>query len=120
MDQFNLDLIFQETNLSYGAYTHGSDDYGVVTTDAPSQHHGGVAVFYRSFPQFLVKSIQEFGPNIVCFQLGMGELRWYIVGCYIIPDDTSTIEIVVVALGERPQGSKLFVAGYFNSRLVIL
>ena len=37
--------IFQETKLTEGIYPHGSAGYSVVATDAPSQHHGGVAVF---------------------------------------------------------------------------
>ena len=55
MAQTNLFLsIIQEINLADGAYTHGLDDYGEVATNAPSQHHGGVAVFYQASPRFLV------------------------------------------------------------------
>ena len=43
--------------------------------------------------------------------------RWYIVGCYLAPDDTLTIEIVISAIKEIPMGAKLLVAGYFNSNL---
>ena len=52
---------------------------------------------------------QKFGPNSVVFQLATGERRWYIVGCYLAPDNTSKIESVVVALKEQPQGNKLLV-----------
>ena len=39
------------------------------------------------------------------------------MGCYLAPDDTSTIEIVVVALKERPRDAELLVVGYFNVNL---
>ena len=39
------------------------------------------------------------------------------MGCYLAPDDTSTIESVVAALKEQPRGAKLLVAGDFNAKL---
>ena len=46
VSQANMDLgIFQETKVTDGIYTRGLAGYSVVATDAPTQHHGGVAVF---------------------------------------------------------------------------
>ena len=39
------------------------------------------------------------------------------MGCYIAPDETSTIESVVSALKERPRGAKLLLPGDFNVKL---
>ena len=36
------------------------------------------------------------------------------MGCYIIPDDTLTIEDVVAAISKRPRKAELLVAGNFN------
>ena len=47
-----------------------------------------------------------------------GESRWYIFVYYLAPDDTSTIDSVIAALKERPQGTKLLVAGDFNAKLL--
>ena len=74
-------------------------------------------MFHWLAPHFSVDAVQQFGPNIVGFQLATEERRWYIVGCYLAPDDTSTIESVVAALKERPRGAKLLVVGYFNVNL---
>ena len=74
-------------------------------------------MFHRPAPHFAVEAVQQFGPNIVGFQLATGERRWYIVGCYIAPNDTSTIESVVAALKERPRGAELLVEGDFNFSL---
>ena len=58
MHQANMDLgIFQETNCIDGIYTRESAKYHVVATDAPSQHRGGVALFYRPSPLFEVESV---------------------------------------------------------------
>ena len=40
-----------------------------------------------------------------------GEQQWYIIGCYIAPDNTLTIESVVTALKEHPRGLALLVVG---------
>ena len=46
-----------------------------------------------------------------------GWRRWYIIGCYLAPDDARTIERVVTALGDQPRGTALIVAGDFNTDL---
>ena len=87
--QANTDLgIFQETKCTDGIHTRASAGYSVVATDALSRHRGGVAVFYRPSPHFVVEAVRQFGPNIVGFQLATGARRWYIIGCYLAPDDT--------------------------------
>ena len=71
--QANMDLgIFQETNFADGIHTRASAGYSVVTTDAPSQHRGRVAIFYRPSPHFAVEAVQQFGTNVVGFQLATG------------------------------------------------
>ena len=118
MSQANMDLgIFQETKVTYIIYTCGSAGYSIVATDVPSRHRGGVAVFHRTAPHFAVEAVQQFGPNVVGFQLATGERRWYIVGCHLAPDGTSTIESVVAVLKERPRGAELLVTGDFNVNL---
>ena len=54
---------------------------------------------------FAMEAVQEFGPNVIGFQLATGARRWYIVGCYLTPDDTSTMERVVEALQSQPRGA---------------
>ena len=73
MSQANMDLgIFQETKLTDGIYTHRSAGYSVVATDAPSRHRGGVAVLHQPAPHFAVEAVQQFGPNVIGFQLVTG------------------------------------------------
>ena len=101
-----MDLgIFQYTMLTGRVYTCGSAGYSVVAKDSLSQHRGGVAVFYRPSLPYAVESIQQFRPNIVVFSLVTGERQWYIIGCYLTPDKTSTMDSVAVVLKECPRGS---------------
>ena len=79
-----------------------------------------MAVFHRPAPNFAVEAVHQFESNVAGFQLAIGERQWYIVGCYLAPDDTLTIESVVAALKERPRGAKLLVAGDFNVNLADL
>ena len=72
--------------------------YIIIDTDTPIQHRDQVAVFCRPAPHFVVEAIQKFGPNVVGFQLEMGERQWYIVGCYLDPNNNLTIESAVDAL----------------------
>ena len=118
VSQANMDMgILQETKLPDGIYTRGSAGYSVLATDAPSRHRGGVAIFYRPAPHFAVEAVRKFRPNVISFQLATGARRCYIVGCYLAPDDTLTIERVVEALRELPKGAELLVAGDLNANL---
>ena len=68
MSQANMDLgIFQETKCTDGIYTCESAGYCVFATDAPSQHRGGVTLFYRPSPLFEVEAVREYGPNVLIF-----------------------------------------------------
>ena len=51
------------------------------------------------------------------FEVATGARLWYIIGCFLAPDDTETIERVVTVLGDRPKGTALIVAGYLNMDL---
>ena len=118
MAQANTNLgIFQETKCTDRIYTRELDGYSVVATDSPSRHRGGVAVFYRPSPLFAVEAVRQFGPNVVGCQLAKRARRWYIIGCYLAPDDTSMIDSFVAALKEQPRGTTLLVAGDLNMTL---
>ena len=101
MPQANMELgIFQETKCTDGIYTRESVGYRAVATDAPRRHRGGVALFYRPSPLFEVEAVREYGPSVLSFKVAKGARRRHIIGCYLAPDDTETIERVVNTLGD--------------------
>ena len=59
--------------------------YIIYARDAPSRHCGGVALFYRLTPHFVVEAVERCGPNVIVFQVATGERRWHVVGAYIAP-----------------------------------
>ena len=100
-----MDLgLLQETKLTDGIYTRRTAGYSVIATDAPSRHRGGVALFYRSKPHFVVEAVERCGPNVMDVQVATGEQQWYIVGAYVAPEDKETMETVVAANREEATG----------------
>ena len=118
ISQANMDLgVFQETKLNKRIYTRESSGYTVVATAAPSAHSSGVTLFYHTAEHFSVEEFQAHGENFISLQLASGDRRWYIMGCYLAPGYASTIEDVVVAIGNRPRGGNLLVVGDFKTDL---
>ena len=62
-------------------------------------------------------SLRYFGPNLLSFEVATGGRQWYIIGCYIAPDNARTIERVVTVLWDQPRGTALLVGGEFNTNL---
>ena len=90
--------------------------YHAFATNTPIQHIRGVALLYRyNNPQFQVKKMKKHEPNVLCSQVSSGGRRWFIVGCYLAPNNVATIERLVTAIGQRPRGAELMVAGYLNT-----
>lgn len=68
--------------------------------------------------KFLVKEHQKHGLKVVRFQLVMGYRNWFVVGCYLDPDDFSSIERVVGAMEQRPRREAIMVVVYLNTNIV--
>ena len=64
-----------------------------------------------------MEAVREYGPNVLSFEVATGGRRWYIIGCYLAPDDARKIERVVTAMGDQPRGTALLVAGDLNTDL---
>ena len=92
ISQTNMDLgVFQETKVTKVMYTRESSGYMVVATEATSAHSSAGAVFYIAADHFSMEALQTYGANFFRFHLALGEMQWFIVGCYLAPDNNSTI-----------------------------
>ena len=69
---------------------------------------------YRDLPNFAFEAIRQFGANVIVCQLPTGDLRWYIVRCYLAPGYEVTIWGVEAEMTKRPREAELIVAGDFN------
>ena len=92
MFQANVDLVVrQNTKVTQGINGQELSGYRVVASETTSAHSGGIFMLFRAAEDFSVEAPCLYGANIVSFQLASGGHWWYIVGCYLAPDDTSTI-----------------------------
>ena len=95
--------------------------------DSGGDHGGGAGGYggtipaeeedYREGEGLAVEEVSPYGPNVLSFEVVSGRRRWYIIRCYLAPDDARTIERVVTALGDQPRGTALIVAGDLNNDL---
>ena len=80
MSQANVDLEkLQKNKIIDGIYARDSLEFLVVTLDAPSLQCGGMALFYKESPRFLVEYYRQHVPNIIRFQRVTGGQRWHVV-----------------------------------------
>ena len=64
----------------------------VMALEPSSAHSCGITVLYCVAEYLSVEALQVFGGNVVSLQLEMGDLRWYIVGCYLAPYNALKID----------------------------
>ena len=53
-------------------------------------------------------------PGVMTFHLRTGTARYYVIGCYIAPTDTSTVADVRAAWEARPKGCRPLLIGDLN------
>ena len=54
---------------------------------------------------------------MMSFQLDSGRRRWFIVGCYLSPDNASTINHIIADKNKCTRGAAVLVAGNSNINL---
>jgi hypothetical protein len=83
--------VFLETKLSEGIYTCWSSGYNVRSIHAPSKWQGEISLFWRASETYEIKVVEICIPNVLSFQLILGTTSWYIVGCFILPNNLTTL-----------------------------
>ncbi len=92
MEAMGINLgVFLETKLTGRIYTWNLSGYSVVASDTLSVHQGGIALFWRANKMYEVEDWRIRGPNVLCFVVVAESQRFYIVGCYILPTNLSTL-----------------------------
>ena len=72
--------VLKETNVTGGIFEWESSRNRVAAMAAPIQHSGGIMYFYRKAENFSLEALCLQDPNVVSFQLVMGQQRWNNVG----------------------------------------
>ena len=115
MDQMGVDFgFFLEAKLTEGIHTRYSSEYHVLATSAPSPHQGGIAMFYKDSPRWHVESVRYHGPNVMSCMLVTASRRFGVVGAYLPPADTDTLDYLTAALDCFPRDCIPVVLGDLN------
>jgi hypothetical protein len=112
--------IFLETKLTNGVYTRWSSGYNVQATHTPSAWQGGISLFWRAGDLYEVKEVELHGPNVLSFQLVTSAAIYYIVGCYIPPNELTTLTHVEQAWMACPKGCLPIMLGDLNANLAAM
>ena len=92
MSQENTNLeVLQEIEVTKGIDTWEYSVYRVLATEAPIMHIGRISVFYRAAEHFSVEALQTYKANVFRFQMALVDCMWFIMGCYLTPDNASPI-----------------------------
>ncbi len=109
--------ILMETKIMGGIYTQFSSDYSVFASNAISIQQGGFALFWRSNKLYEIKETRVRGPNVITFVVVLGGNRYYAVGCYIPPNNLTTLTHVEAAWNKCPKGHIPILLGNLNIKL---
>eukprot|EP00957_Ditylum_brightwellii_P145561 11083161-Ditylum_brightwellii.AAC.1 len=85
-----------------------------MASNAPSAHQGGIALCWKVNKAYEVKEVKFLGPHVLSFQLRMGLDQYFVMGCYIPPDDLAALEHVKKVWEEWLKGCKPLLLGDLN------
>jgi hypothetical protein len=110
--------ILTETKLTDARYSKCISGYSMIASKAVSPHQGGVALLWENEHwDFEVEAIQVRTPNLLTFQLVPGEERYFMMGAYIPPADTTGVDDLRAAWTSCPENCKPLLLGDLNINL---
>jgi hypothetical protein len=107
--------VLTETKLTDNRYSKTTLGYCVISLKATIPQQGGVALLWEEgHKDFEVKAVTIVSPNLLTFQLVTGEERYFVMGAYIPPADTTGVDDLRVAWAACPTNCKPLLLGDFN------
>jgi hypothetical protein len=104
--------VLTETKLTDNRYSKTTSGYRVISSKATSPQQGGVALLWEKGHQdFEVEAVTIVSPNLPTFQLVTGEERYFVMGAYIPPADTTGVDDLRTAWAARPANCKPLLLG---------
>jgi hypothetical protein len=84
--------------VTYDWYSKSISGYKVLVLKVASPHQGGIGLIWREdHDGFEVKAVRPLTPNLMSFQLVMGNKRYYVMGIYIPLNCTTRVDNLRVA-----------------------
>jgi hypothetical protein len=108
--------VLTETKLTDNRYPKFIEGYHVIMSRTTSPQQGGVALLWRESENlsFLVEAVNVVSPNVLTFRLVTGGVRFFVMGAYIPPADTTGVDDLRDAWDRRPANCKLLLLGDLN------
>ncbi len=104
-----------KTKVTNNWYLKSLLGYRVLVSKAASPHQGGICVIWRKDHNgFEVEVVRPLTPNLMSFQLVMGNERYYVMGIYIPPNCMTWVDNLRVAWEACPADCTPLVVGDLN------
>jgi hypothetical protein len=109
-------VVLTETKLTDDRYPRFVQGYHVIASRVTSPQQGGIALLWRESENlgFLVEAVSIVSPNILTFQLVTGGVRFFVMGAYIPPADTTGVDDIRDAWAKCPSNYKPLLIGDLN------
>ncbi len=107
--------VLMEMKITDNGYSKFSSGYKIIASKATSHSQGGVAlVWKKGHDSFEVEAATVVTANHLTFQLITGYERFYVMGMYIPPNDTTGVDALQRAWEACPADCVLLVMGDLN------
>jgi hypothetical protein len=101
-----------ETKLTDTRYPKYVEGYHVILSKATSLQQRGIALLWTAGHQdFEVEAVKIASPNVLTFQLVTGGVRFFVIGAYIPPADTTGVDDLRAAWATCPSTCKPLLLG---------
>jgi hypothetical protein len=109
--------ILTKTKVTNDQYSKSLLGYQILASKATSPHQGGIDFIWREDHNgFEVKAVRPLTPNLMSFQLVMGNKRYYVMGIFIPPNCATGVDNLRVAWEACPADCTPLVVGDHNIR----
>jgi hypothetical protein len=107
--------VLLEMKITNNCYARTMSGYKVLATKAPSKHQGGIALLWElDHEAFEVEAAIIVTPNLITFQLVMGDEQYYVMGIYIPPNNRAGGEDLWLAWKACPANCSPIIMGNLN------
>jgi hypothetical protein len=107
--------VLTEMKITDDRYPKFSSGYKIIASKATSHLQGGVALVWKEgHDSFKVDAAIVVTANLLTFQLVTGYKRFYVMGIYIPPNDTTGVDALRRAWEACPANCVPFVMGDLN------
>jgi hypothetical protein len=108
--------ILTEMKITDNQYPKLTLGYKVISSKATTNKQGGIALVWKEgHSSFEVETACVVTPNLLTFELVMGYKRFYVMGIYIPPNDTTGVDALRAAWNACPDSCASILMGDLNT-----